>query len=321
MNNELDINFKLLKVFDSIMNNHNISQTANDLGISQSSVSNQLAKLRESFGDKLFIRTSHGVLPTPFSESIHPYVSRAIDSLKFGIQTAKKFDLSQIERKVTLIMTDIGEVTILPELIKIVSQKAPGISLRAINLPPLEISDALKSGSADIAIAFIGEAKPSYFQRSLFSTDYICIAREGHPLTKKEFLVRDFEKAKHLVAEARGTGHYYLLEQNFAKFNIKREIVTRVPHFMSMPHIIAKTNLIATVPRKATCAFSGIQNICILEHPVKLPTIDIKALWNERYNSDPLHSWLREQIYLISNSFDWGPNEPSLDLPPAEPIG
>ncbi|MBL4839034.1 MAG: LysR family transcriptional regulator [Kordiimonadaceae bacterium] len=305
MNKELDLNFKLLAIFDSIMRSNNISQSAYDLGISQSAVSNQLAKLRASLGDKLFVRTSHGVLPTPFAESLHPYVCDAMDSMKFGIQAAKKFDLSQIERNICLIMTDIGEVTILPKLIKVVSEVAPGISLRTVNLPPSDISEALKSGMADLAVAFITATQPSFFQRSLFSTDYICIARRGHPFTKKEFTKRDFEQANHLVAEARGTGHYYLLEQNFSNFKVQRKISARVPNFMSMPYLVAETDLIATMPRKAAFAFRNIPNICILEHPIKLPTIDIQALWHERYNGDQVHMWLREQLYEIANKFEW----------------
>ncbi|MBV1900636.1 MAG: hypothetical protein KUG56_03075, partial [Kordiimonadaceae bacterium] len=86
---------------------------------------------------------------------------------------------------------------------------------------------------------------------------------------------------------------------------IRRKIGVRVPHFMSMPHVIARTDLIATVPRKITYAFRHIPNICTLDHPIDLPFIDVKLLWHERYNSDQANRWLREQIYLVTKEIEW----------------
>ena len=300
-----ELNFKLLAIFDAIMRNLSISQAAKELGISQSSLSNQLAKLRITLDNKLFVRTGHGVLPTVFSESLHPYVLNAMDIMRVGIQASDEFDLSKVERTFTIIMTDIGEVTLLPQLIKKIGEVAPSIHLRTINLPPASVSDALKGGQADIAVAYIPDSKPSFIQRLLFETDYICIVKRGHKFTKNGFSKTDFEQAKHLVVEAEGTGHDYLLEKIYAENNISRNDVVRVPNFMSMPHIIAGSNLIATIPRKAAYAFHNIPNICIVEHPLPLPTIDIKALWHERYNCDKTHMWFREQLYEIARNLKW----------------
>ena len=112
-----ELNFKLLTVFDSVMRNRSISNAAKELGISQPSVSSQLARLRVVLDDDLFIRISNGVLPTTFSESLHPYVCTVLQSLQYGIDQSRKFDQAKEKRTFTLIMTDIGEVTILPELL------------------------------------------------------------------------------------------------------------------------------------------------------------------------------------------------------------
>ena len=64
----LDLN--LLVVFDAIMQRRNVSRAAADLGVTQSTISNALKRLRHSLGDPLFVRESHGpVVSIPQSSS------------------------------------------------------------------------------------------------------------------------------------------------------------------------------------------------------------------------------------------------------------
>ncbi|WP_048886544.1 hypothetical protein [Aurantiacibacter atlanticus] len=105
------------------------------------------------------------------------------------------------------------------------------------------------------------------------------LAREGHPAAAEGISMAAFKNAGHVVAEARGTGHFYLLEQNFEALGIDRKIKVRVPNFMSIPNIVAETDLLATIPR-AFCPALKDSPISVLgyEHPVKLPSIDVKLL-------------------------------------------
>ncbi|MBV1900558.1 MAG: LysR family transcriptional regulator, partial [Kordiimonadaceae bacterium] len=210
-----ELNFKLLVAFDSIMRNLSISNASGELGISQPTVSNHLSRLRTILDDNLFVRTSHGVLPTPFAEAIYPYVRTALDALKEGLENAGNFNPSTTERIFTIIMTDIGEVTILPDLMARIGSIAPGVTIRTLNLPPFEVAEALQTGAADMAVAYMPKLESCFSQRFIFNMDYICLVRKGHPLAGKVITKDDFESATHIVAEARGTGHYYLLEQNF----------------------------------------------------------------------------------------------------------
>lgn len=299
----LDLN--LLLVFDAVMRTGKVSHAAEELGVTQSTASSQLGKLREMLSDPLFVRTSHGVTSTPFSENLHPYIREAIETIRRGIDSAREFDPSTAERTFTIIMTDIGETTILPSIISGFSKFAPNITFRAINLPTHETPDALKSGLADLAIAYMPYLEVGFFQRNLFSTDYICLARKNHPLINSKMTRSNFKECDHVVAEARGTGHFYLLEQNFEALGIQRCIKVRVPNFMTIPHIVSGTDLIATVPRAFGRALKDGPPIKGYEHPIALPSIDVKLLWHERYHRDAAHSWLREQIAQEVQKINW----------------
>ena len=63
----LDLN--LLRVFDEVMAERNLTRAAHNLAMTQPAVSNALKRLREALGDELVRRAGYGVEPTATSVS------------------------------------------------------------------------------------------------------------------------------------------------------------------------------------------------------------------------------------------------------------
>ena len=61
---------KLLRLFDLLYHTRSVTRAAEDLGLSQPTVSIWLAKLRTQFNDPLFVRTSEGMQPTPRADAL-----------------------------------------------------------------------------------------------------------------------------------------------------------------------------------------------------------------------------------------------------------
>lgn len=59
-----DIDLNLLVIFQQLLHERRVSAVANNLGLSQPTVSNALNRLRQQLGDELFLRTSRGMEPT-----------------------------------------------------------------------------------------------------------------------------------------------------------------------------------------------------------------------------------------------------------------
>ncbi|HWW69092.1 MAG TPA: LysR family transcriptional regulator, partial [Duganella sp.] len=76
---ELDLN--LLVVFHEVFRERQISSAAKKLKVTQSAVSNALARLRRSVGDELFVRTTEGMQPTPYAERMSEQVAAALAQL------------------------------------------------------------------------------------------------------------------------------------------------------------------------------------------------------------------------------------------------
>ena len=80
----LDLN--LLRVFDAVMAERNLSRAAEQLAMTQPAVSNALRRLREHLGEPLFARAAHGVRPTPRAEALWPPVQAALQGLQHELE-------------------------------------------------------------------------------------------------------------------------------------------------------------------------------------------------------------------------------------------
>ena len=76
----LDLN--LLRVFDEVMAERNLTRAARNLAMSQPAVSNALRRLRDTLGDELVVRSGHGVEPTQAAQQWWPSVRDALAQLR-----------------------------------------------------------------------------------------------------------------------------------------------------------------------------------------------------------------------------------------------
>ena len=64
------IDLNLLIVLDALLDERSVTRAAVRLGYTQPTISGMLARLRDLFGDPLFVRTQRGILPTPRAEAL-----------------------------------------------------------------------------------------------------------------------------------------------------------------------------------------------------------------------------------------------------------
>lgn len=71
--------------------------------------------------------------------------------------------------------------------------------------------------------------------------------RSDHPLVKAPLTLETFLQYGHAVVRAEGRGQE-ILEQYLRSQRIQRRAILETSNFMSLPMILSRTNLIATVP-------------------------------------------------------------------------
>src|ERR1043165_8776455 len=104
---EMDLN--LLVVFQEVFRAGQISAAARQLDLSQSAVSNALARLRRTFGDELFVRTAAGMQPTPLAQEVYEPIAAALANVALALNRPERFDPTLSARRFTMAMTDVAE--------------------------------------------------------------------------------------------------------------------------------------------------------------------------------------------------------------------
>jgi len=293
---EIDLN--LLVVFNQLLVERRVSKAADNLGISQPAVSNSLAKLRRLFGDELFLRTPKGMEPTPFADQLAESVSYALAMIHSGVNQRTSFEPAQERRSFTVGMTDIGEIVFLPELIARVKREAPGIALSTVRNTAINLRDELESGKVDMAIGLLPQLKAGFFQRRLFKQRYVCLMRRGHRLDKKRITLAEYAGAEHLVVVSAGTGHGKV-DDLLLRSGIERTIRLTVPHYVSVGHILQRSDLVTTVPEKLADRLLEPFGLAKVAHPAKLPEVAINAFWHAKYHRSPANRWLRTVVFEL----------------------
>lgn len=132
-------------------------------------------------------------------------------------------------------------------------------------------------------------------------------------LTQKQFL-----DLPHAVVQSQGRSHE-IVEQYLRQHGIRRRELLRSPHFLSIPMVLASTDLIVTLPRPIGEVFARIVDLQVVQPPYPIPSFDIKQYWHRSQHADPGNRWLRAIVVDLFSDHT-GPREahkrtsPVLDL-------
>lgn len=289
--NNFDLN--LLRVFDALMSTHSVSLAGARVGLSQPSVSNALSRLRELCDDRLFVRTSHGMQPTPFAQALAEPVRQALSLVMSALQTGNRFDPGTAKRRFTLVLSDIGEAIFVPPLMKEVQAEAPGVDIRVLQLPREEIAVALETGVADLALGRLADVLRGHFGQRLFTDNYVCVMRKGHPLARSPRLsIQSYQAAAHVVPVPPNYRESQV-ERALAEKKMERRVQLQVPHYMVIPLLLKETDLIATLPERVLRTLADPADFKVFRPPISVGKIEIHQCWHGRFHHDAGNRWLR----------------------------
>ncbi len=292
--NVQDVDLNLLRVFDVVLREKNVTAAAVRLGLTQPAVSNALARLRVLFDDALFVRTPGGMDATPFARELGEPVRQALALLESALAHGPGFDAATSSRAFRFYMSDLGQIEFLPPLIERLQRLAPGVRLEAIALDVEDIAAALAAGTLDLAVGFLPGLGPPVRRRQLFRDPYVCLMRADHPAIGKTLTKKKFLAASHALVSYRG-GHR-VIEEALERAGLARRIALRVPHFTVVPMVLERTDLILILPRRVARVYERQGKFKSLPPPVAIPPADVGVHWHERFDADPGNRWLRDQL-------------------------
>ncbi|MDA8523182.1 LysR family transcriptional regulator [Acidovorax sp. NCPPB 4044] len=300
----LDLN--LLRVFDEVMGERNLTRAAEKLSLTQPAVSNALRRLREVLGDDLVVRKGQGVEPTPRALALWPPVRQALAQLQQSLAPGA-FDPASANSTFVLAMADATGATLIPPLVEIVEREAPGVSLRVVPLTTRDPRGLLDDDSTDMAVGYFPAVMADLTARAqtdsviaheslrLYDGEYVCVMRQDHPLAREPLTLDQYCAARHLLVSFSGKP-YGFIDEALTALGRERRIVLTVNQFFTAGRVVATTDLLTVLPRHFVGVASLGGELLWRPLPMPLPTVHVDALWHRRRRHDAAHRWLRDAM-------------------------
>ncbi len=303
------INFRtfdlnLLKVFDRLMVERNVTRAANHLAMTQPAVSNALRRLREATHEELFVSTPAGMAPTAHARALWPAVRAALDRLQEALEPGT-FDPRVDARTFVLAMADATAALFVPRLVGALEREQAQVDLRIVPLATRDPRPMLELGEADIALGFFPDVSASLAAQGdealmrlelLYQCAYRCVMRRGHPLAAPGALTLDaYCAAHHLRVSFAGRPRGFV-DEALARLGRERRVLITVNQFFSAGSVVHQSDLLTVLPRSFIPATGFASQLATRELPFALPGIDVGLLWHRRHEVDPAQRWLREAL-------------------------
>jgi DNA-binding transcriptional LysR family regulator len=291
------INLNLMVALDSLLSERNVTRAAQRTGVTQSTMSYSLARLRELFEDQLLVRRGAGLMLTPFAEQIAGGLHAGLAELRGVLTARERFDPASSRRRFRIAVSDGFQIVALAPLLELMQARAPRADL--VVRPVAEASfEALAHGRLDAVIASVNERPdPKVGVRELLELGYVCIVRRKHPLVGHRMGIRTFCQLPHaLVANDEDSG---LVDRLLAPLGRSRRVALRVPDYAGLGHVVASTNMVATVPELVGRRFAELMPIAVHRPPIALPRMRICLYYHLRQESEAGSRWLRDQVVRV----------------------
>lgn len=298
MSQRFDLN--LLRVLVALHRWRSVSKAAAELGLSQPATSLALGRLRKSLGDPLFVRSPSAMLPTPRCTEVVECATQALSSIDETVLHRKAFDPARSRRDFIVTMADVGEQHFAPQLMAHLEREAPFCNLRCETFPRQDIEAALEDGRCDLALGFFANLeRPALHAQTLFMHTLVCLVRADHPVIKSSRIsMKTFLQLSHAVVTPLGRSGE-LFESLLKERGLQRRVQLTSMHFLTVPSIIAATDMIVTVPRSIADYYTRLENLRIVEPPINVEPYAVKQFWHPRFNFDPALRWFRESVVRL----------------------
>lgn len=293
--NIVDIDLNLLKVFEALHEEASASRAAIRLGVSQSAVSAALRRLREVYGDALFVRTGRGLAPTLRANQLRPLIGEALSKCRQSLALLVPETLDFSGRTVTLGLSDDFEIAYGRGLIDKVQERAPGLRLIFRQTHSQIVAEALLDRSLDLALTAGGFNARMLSREILADGGYSCLvdadslAAEQSALSIDEFVARE-----HILISS--GGFIGIVDEALAALGLTRRVGVSTSHFAALPYLLVGTSAVATLPSHATERIARATGLRVLPCPVTLPRYPIELGWRTTPQADLAIQRVKEAI-------------------------
>lgn len=292
-----NFDLNLLRVLDMLLREQNVSRAAERLALTQPTVSNALARLRDLLGDPLLVRVGRHMRPTPRALALEGPIRAALQQIEQTLGAGDSFDPGLSHRQLRIALTDFAEQLCMPKLLNTLQDQAPHLRIDVVHLAPNLPVDALDRGELDLVLGRFDEV-PARFERRHWRNETLRVAvRQGHPLVEGTLDLDTFLSLRHLWVhggQTRGMVDQWLGEQG-----LSRRIAYTTPNYLQAAHLAASSDLCVVLPTALALHFARLLPLQVFDLPFALEPFQLELVCLAHRQHDPALAWLVARIMDI----------------------
>lgn len=281
----------LLAAFEALCIERSVTGAARRQGIGQPAMSAALARLRRLFDDELFVRVGATMRPTPRAEALGPRIEEALALLRATLGADMAFDAATSTRCFTIAASDSVTLAVMPQVLSLLRREAPRVDLRIIGFDKTQVAGLLERGEADLVVGTFQRPAPRLVSTTLYRERLIGIAHRRHSLLAGPVTVDAWLAYPHalftLQRDMRGE-----IDDALARRGLSRRVALSVGHVLTLPALLAGSDLVAAVPARLAPLLEG-QGIASFALPVPVDDWRVVMLSAAATRRDRAGQWLR----------------------------
>lgn len=289
-----------MMVFITVMARGTSKVAAEYLGVSESTISYCLKRLRTCFDDDLFIVKSGVMEPTPKAKAIGPYIKAAIDSINQCAAPVSKLLAENQMRTFRIQAPEYFELLLMPYVVSAIAAKFH-VSLALERLGSELPVERLLAGKVDLVFGFgpgYHRVHPELEWQSILDEDFVCLTSIG-TLRNQQLTLEQFLSHQH-VHPTPWDATTNMVDSWLASIERERQVIASATTYQGCINIIERTPLIFSLPKRLLPLLRVPDVLRICEPPIGFPKFTLDILWSRRRSSDS--QWLRDELGRLFRS-------------------
>ena len=284
------IDLNLLLHLDALLTERSVTRAATRVGISQSAMSHNLARLRKLFSDELLTRGPEGMRLTPRAVTLVEPARAALAQIQTLVSCDEAFDPATAVRTFRLGLPDSMEVLIIPALLARLRKVAPGIHVRLYNFDFSTLLNDLDADELDLAIGYdaFPQGQAHHKRRLLLTETYLCMFNSERTGIAPPISLDDYVRLPHVMTSLRGRIRG-VVDEALEKLGLRRSVVLTTPRFLAIPSLVARAPVVVTMHARVARLFAAELGLSVSPPPVELREALVSLLWHASHSHDPAH--------------------------------
>lgn len=279
-----------IRTFVVLYETRSATIAADELQVTQPTVSYSLRLLRKQFNDELFVRSKNTFVPTAEATRLYGNLRAAMAQIDDVVRGNPGFDPATSTEVMTVALSSMGIQTFLPQIVAALRQASKTMGLRVVPLVATEAEDAVARGFVDLAMSARFIRSERLWRTSFVPVEYVAVTSARHPLPKTGSSM--FDERSFVRIGASG-GHVYP-NDSLEEHGLSSQIVLEMEGYSALPGVLESSDLVALLPRRVAEIFAERHSLETRDLPWKVHSPPVSVYTRLEKALSPRQQWFRD---------------------------